>query len=694
MEKFELILQQSPWFIPLCLLLGAIYAGILYYRDRHNEFSRTVRVLLMSLRFFVASFIAFLLLSPLVKTLSYESEKPTVVIAQDYSASLKMTRDSSYYQTAYLSNLRKTLDGLQSDYTLDTLSFGEATIQGFDSSFHHQYTDMGQVMDYVSTTYENRNLGAVIIASDGIINKGANPLYKARSLNAPVHVIAMGDTTNYPDLSIAAVRHNDIAYKDNKFPVEVSMRAEHVRGQEVVLRVYRNGKFLEEHSFEVSGKKWHQSKALTFDAEQKGIQSYSFRLSTLDEEKNKQNNSRKIFVEVLENRQRILLMGKRPHPDLSAIKRAVENNPNYTLDVVSSRQPEEALESYNLVILHGYPGRDNAGRGLLQRLESADIPLWFIPGPESNINYLNRFGRSVTVQAGKKAEEATGVLNTDFTVFSLPDKETDLVAGFPPLQSVYGKYRAADDSRILVYRKIGSVATSAPLWVLSDQGKRKYAITFGHGLWRWRIYNFLEKKNHQFIDHLISQTIKYLAVNADKSRFRFEHEPRYAEYEKVRIFAELYNKSYELVNDPEVQVNISDDQGKEYPYVMSRQEDAYALNLKDMKPGHYRYTAKTQLGGEQFEKSGYFVVEEVNLEEMNTKANHHLLYQVAGAGGGEVIKPTQVDRISQILEKQQLKPTTYTIKDYVAWIHLPWLLVLLIVLLSTEWLIRKLNGAL
>ncbi|MCF8331248.1 MAG: hypothetical protein K9H84_02250 [Bacteroidales bacterium] len=694
MEKIELILQYSPWFIPLCLFLGVIYAAILYYRERHNDFSTVVRYTLASIRFLLVSFIAFLLLSPLIKRQSHQTEKPIIIFSQDFSSSILMNDDSTYYKTAYKQKVDSVLDILEKDYQVERLGFGQHVSRGHDQDFHQPYTDMGEMVEYIDDTYENRNLGAIFIASDGIVNKGTDPYYLSRDMMTPFYGVAMGDTTVKSDLKITAVQNNDIAYKGNKFPLEVDVSAVNANNEKSLIQVYKNSELLESKSITVDSRKWQKKFSFVFEASEKGMQQYDIRLKTIDSENNTMNNYQKVFIEVLESKQRVLLLGRRPHPDIAAIKKAIQKNPNYEIDVEMLSQWNKKPEAYNLVILHGLPSGGNREKVVIQQLKEIKVPVWFIIGTETDINTLNRFGNDLQVVDSKQEYEGIkGELNPYFTLFSINKYDKGILPAFPPLQSLYGKFKAIDDSRILVYKKIGDVSTSSPLWAFAKDEQQKYAITFGEGIWRWRIYNYIKENNHQMVDELIRKTVKYLVAREDKSRFRIDTKPRFSEFEDIIIRAELYNQSYELVNEPEVKLVIKDAEGNQYPYVMSRQDEAYEMKMENLSPGSYSFKANVKLGNEQFEETGTFVVEDVNLESLNTVADYNMLFRIAGQDQGDVITAHEINQIPEIIEKVDLKPVSYTMKEYVEWVHLKWLLIVLLVLLTTEWLIRKLNGA-
>lgn len=694
MEKIDLILQYSPWFVPLCLILGAVYAGILYYRERHNEFGKNIRYLLAALRFLAVSFLAFLLLSPLVKKQSHESEQPVVIFAQDFSASIVQTQDSAYYKSEYLDKLNGISEELSDKYKLDFIGFSEGVTADTSHDFKGQMTNMGSVLEYVKETYENRNLGALFIASDGIVNRGRDPYYESKNIDFPLHTIAMGDTTRKKDLKIAEVRNNDIAYKGNRFPVEMDLKAVNANGQIATLMAYRDNKKVEQKQMKIDSDNWQETVSMTFDAEEKGVQEFKIQVKALSGEENQTNNTQKVYIEVLENKQRILILAANPHPDVAAIRRAIDKNPNYETKVRMLSRFWEKVQAYNLVIMHNLPAGGRKSNKIMDRVETNKIPVWFVVGRKTNLNILNNYGSELNIRVKKnKFEEVKGQLNPRFTLFKIPEDKKGLLPALPPLEGPFGDYKSADESRILAYRQIGDVQTSAPLWAFAKDNQRKYGVTFGVGLWRWRIYNYLENNNHKFIDELIKKSVKYLVAKEDKSRFRLETKSRFAEYETVTFEAELYNESYELTNEPEVKLKIIDSEGKEYPYVMSRERDAYELSIDKLSPGSYRYNASVNLGNERYTRNGGFVVEEVNMETMNTVADHHLLHRLANEHNGRVLSPQQLNEIPGFLEEAELKPELYTVKEYVEWIQIRWLLFVIIGLLTIEWLVRKLNGA-
>src|ERR1700744_4641197 len=76
----------SGWWTPVCLLLGLLYAWLMYRQP--VNLGKSIRYGLFVLRSIAVFILSFLLIAPLVRSVAYNPEKPLVLIAQDNSASI------------------------------------------------------------------------------------------------------------------------------------------------------------------------------------------------------------------------------------------------------------------------------------------------------------------------------------------------------------------------------------------------------------------------------------------------------------------------------------------------------------------------------------------------------------------------------------------------------------------------------
>src|SRR5580658_631425 len=78
----------SGWWVPACLALGLLYAWLLYRQP--VNLGKQFRYWLFAVRALVVTVIALILLSPLFKSVSYNPQKPLVLVLQDNSQSIAM----------------------------------------------------------------------------------------------------------------------------------------------------------------------------------------------------------------------------------------------------------------------------------------------------------------------------------------------------------------------------------------------------------------------------------------------------------------------------------------------------------------------------------------------------------------------------------------------------------------------------
>jgi hypothetical protein len=232
------------------------------------------------------------------------------------------------------------------------------------------------------------------------------------------------------------------------------------------------------------------------------------------------------------------------------------------------------------------------------------------------------------------------------------------------------------------------------LFLFAQLEERKIGIICGEGIWRWRMQDFFENKSHDLFNELINKTVQYLSAKADKSFFRVNSKNNFFENEPVEFEAEVYNESYELVNEPEVNMVISNKEGKNFQYTFSKTARAYRLNVGILPPGNYRYEAKVKFGSKLYSEKGEFNVAKLQVEIVNTVADHQVLYSLAKKSGGEMVYPHEFEKLAQMLiEREDIAPVSRSEKKLSDLINLKWIFFLLLFLISLEWFIRKMNGA-
>ncbi len=689
-------IQSYPfWFVLICLLAGALYAGLLYYRNRRTDFPKAVLAGLSILRFVAVGLLALLLLSPLLQRLSRFVEEPLLIFVQDSSQSLIANPDSSFYQGNYLTDKERFKNSMERNFEIRSYHFGEAFRESDTTDYSDRFTDISAVFSGIQTFYSNRNVGAVVIASDGIYNRGSNPVFLAGNLPYPVYTMALGDTIARRDLVLRRINHNRITYLGNRFPLAVEVEARELAGQTSRLRISREGETLLSRNMQFEENLHFETILLEMEAETPGMQRYTVELIPVEGEITTANNRQDFFIEVIDSRQKVLILAKSPHPDVGAIRLALEENDNYEVTSSLASEFSGQVEAFNLVILHQLPSARYPLRELMQRMERNEVPALFVVGAQTSLPALNslRTGLTITPRSADFSE-AQPALNSNFLLFTLDEQTANLASQLPPLHAPFASYQVAAGTNTLMFQKIGAVVTGQPLILFSEAAGRKSGLIAGEGLWRWRLQAFARSGSHQAFDELVWRMVQFLSLKEDKNMFRLKVEHFMYETDPAIFEAELYNPSYELVNDPTVNLIITNEEGVNFSYEMGRTSNAYRLNAGNFPPGEYSYEARTSFGGEMQQATGRFSVSELNIEGLRTMADHNLLFQMAESSGGEMFYPGQWEELAQAISaRDDILPVMYTQKEFHEMINLKAIFVILLLLLSAEWFIRKWNGS-
>lgn len=689
---FQLQFTSISFFWLLgCLALGIGYAFLLYGSSSHLNTS--LRNSLFTLRALAVTILAFLLFAPLIRNVNTSVEKPLIIIAQDNSASILVSKTRDFDDKSYAVNLKKLENELSENYDVRSFSFGSTIKSGLDLTFNAPLTDISSVFQLIEDQFSNRNIGALIIGSDGIYNRGPNPEYEAKNLKSSIFTIALGDTVAKRDLLISNVNYNNITYLDNQFQVEITVEAYQAKGGTSVLTVSDRGGVVFSRAVSINSNEFRLMIPITLLAKNKGIQQYDIRLSPISNELSLKNNSQTIFVEVIDGRQKVLILANSPHPDLTAIKQSIEINKNYSVKITFPDEVSKTdIDEAGLVILHQLPSVSNNAQDILKMTTSK--PLFYILGAQSNVSGFSASQSIIGITSTGNTQEAVASFEPDFYAFTLSDANKQTIQNFAPLISPFGNYGLKGPGSIMMSQQIGKVVTKMPMLVFGEDAQRKIAVLSGEGIWRWRLENFQESGNHEAIDELVGKTVQYLSTREEKRKFRvYPSKNAFDENEHILLNAELYNNAFELVNTPDVNISLTNRAGKSYSFVFSRTTNAYSLDAGLLPAGEYRYIGRTALGKDKYTGSGQFVITQQQAEFKQTRANHQLLFTLARQSGGKMVFPPQILELAKLIKaNENVKTISYEDRKYEEPINVKLVFFIILGLLSVEWFSRKRSG--
>jgi len=670
---FSSIIFSSNLII-LCFLLGLFYSLILYYKEQ-SFLSRKALYLLSFLRFFLISFLALLLLDPVVKSTTKIYEKPIVVILQDASQSINK-------------NVKKELDDLAtefSDLEVYKYHFSDKIYDGFSEINSGMYTNYSNALNDIYSRFSNKNLSAVVFATDGMYNSGSNPLYSDHS-NIPIHTICLGDTTILKDNRIIDIKHNDIVFLGNNFVSNVFIESDKFKGSTVILKIERKGELLFNKSIDIISDKEFIKVPLELNASEIGVQSYTAHLSVLDGEKLINNNSYNFYIDVVNSKYKILLLHDDAHPDIASFVSVVDKNKNYVLEVMQTDDFDDNFLDYNLVVLHSLSDKS---KDIVESLSTLKIAILIFC--KQDFNFYSSLMPRIKFKEKLSNNEVYATINNDFNSFKISNEIKDMIISMPPLFSSFGIYDISPSVNVMLNQRVGSVMNDYPICVFDDVDDRKVGMLIGEGFWKWRLQNFYLNNNNEYFNDLFNKITQFLLVKDDKSKFRLYYDKEINESNKVYFEAEVYNDSYELDNINDIELTITNKNKEEFKFLFNKYENKYFVDIGELEDGKYELVARVDK--DDYIKKGSFIVKPVQIESLQSVADHQLLFNLSQQTNGQSFSVTNISELVTLVNNQQNNQTIISFEDTLKQIiDIKWILLVLLMVIAVEWFIRKFNG--
>lgn len=695
MNNFNL--QYSPFYIILCLALGLLYAVFLYYRDRRFEEQKSwLPYLLGFFRFMVVSGLSFLLLVPTLKSIFEDTKPPIIVIAEDESESTNYENNDNYK-----ADIDQLANDLSSEFQVDRYYFSNTISTEIPDSISRKSTNLEKVFTTIDELYINQNVGAVILATDGIYNEGKNPLYLKNNISSPVYPIALGDTTQRKDITIQRALHNKIVFLNDKFSVQIDINAQNCAGSSSNLRIQQVNEdgsrtTIQNVPIRINESNFFSTQEIILEANAPGVARYVASLSPIEGEISTENNRKDIFIEVLDARQKILILANAPHPDISALKQIIESNKNYEISQQYISDLNLPNDNFDLVIFHNLPSSARNVSDLLNRPTLQNAAQLYFVGSQTNQSAFNQIQQLLSIEGSSNSlNETQAIIEGNFNLFNLSDELKQQIGQYPPVLSPFGNYAMNPAASVLLSQKIGKVDTDYPLYAIMDQDGKKTGVIAAEGIWKWKLYNFLQNGNYDIIEEIINKSLQYLTLKEDKRRFRvYPTRNIFKENENIVFTGELYNDSYEKVNEEEVFLTISDQEGKDYNFTFSRRADYYYLDAGQFPPGNYRFSSYVIYNGNRQETSGRFSIENIQLEAYDLTARHGLLRSIANQFGGQLIQSNEINSLVEIISSNnQIKPVVYASTRTEKLMNNKWVFFILFGFLAIEWFLRRYFGS-
>ncbi len=671
---------STLFYIILAIISALILALFQYtYRSKRNQ----LNLVLSTLRFITYLAILILIINPKFEKVTLFNEKPNLIVAIDNSESIKHLG-----QEENASNLLNTLQNdaaLNNKFNVAYYSFGNG-LNSLDSlSYNESISNINSVFSELEQVYKN-TVAPLVLITDGNQTFGSDYLYSSNNLKQPIYPVILGDTVTFSDLKIQQLNVNKYAYLKNKFPVEIfiSYSGNLPVNSQLVITTGSNRIYSEALSFSKSDNS--KTINLTLDANSVGVTTYTASILPLSNEKNTVNNSKPFAVEVIDEKTNVAIVSTMIHPDIGALKKAIESNEQRSVSIVSPNDYMQNKENYQLVIL--YQPNSNF-KSIFDDISATNSNAFIISGTETNWNFLNGSQEDYLQDITGQTEDYQAELNANYNTFIVDDLD---FSSYPPLISEFGDLVFTVPYETILYKRVGSTIIQEPLLLSFDENNRRQVLLLGENIWRWRAQSFLNTDSFQDFDNFIGKLVQYLSTDRQRRRLTVNYESFYNGNNAIKFAAQFFNRNYEFDNKGSLEIDLENTTTNEtriYPLIIK--QNIYEVDLSGLPPGNYNFTVRANTN--EATQSGAFTILDYNVEQQFLNADANKLQQIANQSQGTSYFINDTANLStDLTQDSRYSIIQKSTKNVVPLIDFKVLLALIALTLATEWFIRKYNG--
>ncbi len=709
----------SPAFIIILLLVAAVAVSYFIYRYTIPPVGKTKRIILTLLRSASLFLLLAFLFEPLLRLVFTSQQDPVIAILIDNSKSMEIA-DRSGKRRATLHNIlsSSSLKELGGRATIRYYTFGSApksTPQIPDSlPLNEDATDISASLRLLSDEKEQQNIHAALLITDGTYNLGQNPVYAAEQLGVPVFVVGIGDSSEQKDVLISRIASNELVYSKTQAPVDVTIKSSGYDGEKIEVTLHEGNRELDRKTITLGSGTREYPVRLSYTPEGEGLKKYTVRISPLRDELTPKNNVKPFYAKVLKSKRRVLILAGGPSPDLSIVKQTLGEEKNLDVRSFAQKTPagfyegtlsSQSLDSADCIILIGFPTSSTGSLDLITAsIAQRSTPVLFVNGKAVDYGKLQAFGNVLPFTV-------INVSGSEDYVFFQPSEtqrsnpilaipQSDGLSGWnrlPPIFKTQTSFKAKPEATTLGFSRIQGVVLNEPLILTRNVNKQKSIAILGYGIWRWRLMTQGTPETEQLLSAFLSNSIKWLTTKEDSRPVKVATtKESYTQGEPVEFTGQVYDATAQPVDNAQLRVSVKQG-GKEFTTMLRPiGSGRYEGSIDGLGEGDYTFNASAQTDGQQLgDDNGRFTIGELNLEFQDTRMNAQLLRQLAGRSGGKYYSPDDLSGLVNDIttqpsfsSRESIRTSTFEIWNW------RYSLAVVILLLGTEWFIRKRSGML
>jgi len=672
-----------------------------------------------------------LLWQPAITVAELAPQQNVIAVVLDDSRSMAISDSGSDGKTPREAAAQKALqDGVLAGfkkkfqtrlYRLDTRVGQAAALKDIQPAA--PATHLNESLRQLANDTSDLPIGAVVLLSDGSDNSGDLALETIRALRnrrLPVHTVGFGKEQLSHDVELTDVSVANRAMADSRIPAAVTFHQRGYAGSKALLLVRDGDKTVGSREITFNSEGANQVETVFFSPGGAGVKNLHFLLGPLPGEENPANNSIARLLGVTDDKRRILYVEGEPRWEYKFIRRAEDDdkivqvasmlrtteNKIYRQGISDPKELEsgfpvrpEDLFRYDGIIVGSVEAGyftplqqellrefvDRRGGGLLflgGRFSLADggwngsslvdlLPT-ILP---NNRNTFHRNPAFAELTAAGSDSPITRLLDD-------PAKNIDRWKKLTYLMDYQDAGTPKPGATVLAQLHPGG--RTLPLLITQNYGRGRTAVMATSGTWRWQMSQPLGDPAH---DLFWQQLLRWLVLDSPGQVVVTAPAQTLMDDGQIQLTASVRDQDYLPVTDAKVSAHLIGPDGLSALVDMTPAADSpgvFRANWTAEKPGSY--LAEVTASGQT--ENGTLPFERIDgvAENFHTEQNRALLEKLASETGGRYWKPDELARLPNEISYSDAGISVRDIKEL--W-NMPVVFLWLLLLVSTEWLLRR-----
>ncbi|MCH8325114.1 MAG: hypothetical protein IIB83_00895 [Bacteroidetes bacterium] len=704
LENISITFSNSPFFFILGILIISFFTYYIY-KYTIPQISKPIKIFLIVLRSLSMVLLLLLIFEPILTITKKIIVKPLNLIFVDKSKSMSINNEYK--------DVIDFLEDLKSNADVKFFTFG-SKVNSIDPDSLNKIkmaepsTNFEKIFEEIKEMQVD--ISSLTIISDGNITDGLSPINESEKLSFPIYTIGIGNTSIDKDVSIKKVTYNKFIYANTHTTISTVIGNEKLNGSKAIVTLFDEDKLVEQKNIILS-KDGINNVSFSFKPSEYGERKMKMMIETLPGEENANNNIKIFYIKVQKTKLKVLIIAGSPSNDLSIIKSSLKANKdlivNSLIQITSSRFLENGntnrlLDSSDVYFLIGFPS-SSSNISFIEKVKTRVInnkkPFLFLLGNNidfGKLNYLNDILPVKTNLMNNRTDEVLPSIikkNIDNPILQIQNNNVLSVwSKLPPLFQPSASFEVMPGSNILSEIIINNVPLNRPLIVTRKITFSRSIAILASGIWRWKLLASTNDIN--FFDNFISNCVKWLNTSDKEKKVIIKPVKKlFSLNENVEFTAQVYDESFNPVSNADVSLTLTNIDKKSIVNINlnSKGNGLYEGIFQTANPGDYTYAGKVMLNSNLLGKVfGKFNIGETNVELINTNLNSDLLKSLSQNSNGKYFSFNEKDKLIDLLKSISKNNTKEKIEtsEISLWSN-EWILIIIVLLFSVEWFVRR-----